>query len=576
MGRTIKLMRFLCSDTTPIGRLINRFGRDMYAVDQTIPQSLQSALRIGVQMLSTIVGIVVVTPWYALALLPMGVLYHYIQKYFIATSRELRRLSTLKNSPIFSKFSESLAGVDTLRTFGKFEEYSNKIKKMIDINHQAYYPSIAANRWLSIRLGLIGNCLIGAAALFCAVTQPPPGLIGVALSTVLSITLGLNRFVRMKAQLEQDIVSVERIVQYCNDSTPQEKPFEVDRTRPDATWPQNGEIMFKNVWMKYRAELDYVLKGLTFDIRGGEKIGVIGRTGAGKSSLFVTLLRLVEIEPMHRNRESQILIDGVNVAGLGLRDIRSKLSVIPQDPVLFTGTIRFNLDPFEEKSDSELIEALKLSHCYRALKHMVIEIAVKKERDNERKRLTEEQRRQRKKKRRMGTNEDMKRSLLVNGYSNGSLNMSASFSISQLMDDPKYRDLNPLDIEVEENGSNFSVGQRQLLCLARAIVRGSKILLLDEATSAVDPQTDQLIQQTIRQVFKTNTILTIAHRIDTILDYDRILIMDKGTVLEYDRPDALLSNEKSRFSEIVQESFGVNLEQVLKNKMKYHQGNGLI
>ena len=150
---------------------------------------------------------------------------------------------------------------------------------------------------------------------------------------------------------------------------------------------------------------------------------------------------------------------------------------------------------------------------------------------------------------------------------------NSSLHASQYMDDPKYRDLNPLDIEVEENGSNFSVGQRQLLCLARAIVRGSKILLLDEATSAVDPQTDQLIQQTIRQVFKTNTILTIAHRIDTILDYDRILIMDKGTVLEYDRPDALLSNEKSRFSEIVQESFGVNLEQVLKNKMKYHQGN---
>merc|ERR1712228_963152 len=149
----------------------------------------------------------------------------------------------------------------------------------------------------------------------------------------------------------------------------------------------------------------------------------------------------------------------------------------------------------------------------------------------------------------------------------------SQINVAQLMENPKYRDLNPLDIVVEENGSNFSVGQRQLLCLARAIVRGSKILLLDEATSAVDPQTDQLIQQTIRQVFKTNTILTIAHRIDTILDYDRILIMDKGKVLEYDRPDALLSNERSRFSEIVQESFGVNLEEVLKNKMKYHQGD---
>merc|ERR1712190_366482 len=173
-------------------------------------------------------------------------------------------------------------------------------------------------------------------------------------------------------------------------TTPQEKPFEIARTRPDASWPQNGEITFKNVWMKYRAELDYVLKGLTFDIRGGEKIGVIGRTGAGKSSLFVTLLRLVEIEAIHEYEACQVEIDGVNVAELGLFDLRPKLSVIPQDPVLFTGTIRFNLDPFEERSDADLIEALRLSHCLDAMKRMAVELQIKKERDEEQKKEKEE------------------------------------------------------------------------------------------------------------------------------------------------------------------------------------------
>jgi len=588
-------------DTTPIGRLINRFGRDMNAVDQTIPASMQSALRITVTMLATSIGVVVVTPWFFLAMLPMGVVYYFLQKYFISASRELRRLSTLMNSPIFSNFSESISGVDTLRSFGKFSEFSGKNKKMVDLDHQAYYPSVAANRWLAIRLELIGNALIGAAALFCAVTQPSAGLVGVALSTVMSVTQGLNWLVRMKAQLEQDIVSVERIDQYSNDTTPQEKPFEIPSTRPGADWPSSGEISFQNVWMRYRPELDFVLKGLSFDIAGGEKIGVIGRTGAGKSSLFVTLLRLVEVPPVHRDEECRVLIDGVDVARLGLKDLRSRLSVIPQDPVLFTGTIRVNLDPFGERSDSELLDALKLSHCYEAMRRMAVELAIKKERDEQQKKEKDLESAKKKKKggffsrsKKQREGEDQKTRLL--SEHNGSLNaeedgdtakveeVGHSLNASQFIDDPRFAELNPLDIVVEENGSNFSVGQRQLLCLARAIVRGSKILLLDEATSAVDPQTDQLIQQTIRRVFRNRTILTIAHRIDTILDYDRILIMDSGTVLEYDTPDALLSNAQSRFSEIVQESFGVNLEEVLANKMKFHrddadgeaEGNGLI
>eukprot|EP00483_Globobulimina_turgida_P010405 UN10426 len=208
----------------------------------------------------------------------------------------------------------------------------------------------------------------------------------------MGITQGLNWFVRQKAQLEQDIVSVERIDQYSNEDTVQEAAAIIEQSRPPKIWPHEGNIRFNNVWMKYRVELEYVLKGLSFDIRGGEKIGVIGRTGAGKSSLFVTLLRIVEIEKqvnleladynVDGNKEKcEILIDGINVADIGLEDLRSRISVIPQDPILFTGTIRFNLDPFQTRNDDELIEALQHSHVYEALKKMIIEITVKKERD---------------------------------------------------------------------------------------------------------------------------------------------------------------------------------------------------
>eukprot|EP01083_Nonionella_stella_P190772 706437_1 len=325
-------------DTTPIGRIINRFSRDIYAIDSAIPSSYQSALRITIGLMATAIGVCVVTPWFALSMLPLSILYWYLQRYFIAASRELRRLSTLMNSPIYSNFSESISGVDLICAFNKGELFSNKNRTMVDLDHQAYYPSVAGNRWLAIRLEFIGNSLIGLAALFCAITQPQAGYIGVALSTIMSVTQSLNYFVRQKAQLEQDIVSVERIDQYSNENQKQESQSIIESFRPPIEWPNNGNIIFNNCWMKYRNELQYVLKGLTFEINGGEKIGVIGRTGAGKSSLFVTLLRIVEIENEIENKKCQILIDNINIKDIGLYDLRSRISVIPQDPILFTGT----------------------------------------------------------------------------------------------------------------------------------------------------------------------------------------------------------------------------------------------
>lgn len=396
----------------------------------------------------------------------------------------------------------------------------------------------------------------------------------------MSVTFGLSWFVRSKAQLEQDIVSVERIEGYCN--TDQEKAYDTPHDREELlrNWPSNGQIQFNNVYMKYRTELPFVLKGITFDIQSGEKIGIIGRTGAGKSTLFLTILRLIEIDNEHLgindnsddnymdeqskfelrqkfiNNPCRITIDGIDISTIGLHTLRSRISVIPQDPILFTGTVRFNLDPFDTKTDKELIAALKNARSWKNLQKMAIKIYQKRELD-------------------LKMEDDSKSSEVDDEYEEPLLSASApavnaSIAIDILSkesssnDDEKYG--NPLDIEVEENGGNFSVGQRQLLCLARAIVRDSQILLLDEATSAVDPATDQLIQNTIRTVFSEQTILTIAHRIDTILDYDKILILELGNILEYNSPRVLLADENSKFSEIVQASFGVNLNDVLQSK----------
>ena len=390
--------------------------------------------------------------------------------------------------------------------------------------------------------------------------------------------------------MEQDAVSIERIAQYNN--IDQEAAFVIKETKPNKEWPIKGKIEIDNIFMKYRKNLEYVIRGMTCTINGGDKVGVIGRTGAGKSSLFVTLLRICEYD------KGKIMIDDIDIKQIGLFDLRSRISVIPQDPVLFIGTVRYNLDPFKQSTDKQLIEALKLSHVYDGLRKMAIEADIKRELRE----LREEKKRKKRERQGKkaisptpssteGNGATTTKANLQNVHHKNSLRFAqkkntldgdsdreesssvssishtqSSLNAAEFLDDPKYKNINPLDIIVDENGANFSVGQRQLLCLARAIIRKSKIILLDEATSAVDHHTDQLIQETIRDVFKNNTVLTIAHRIDTILDYDKILIMEQGKILEYDSPNNLLNNKESKFRNIVTESFGVNVEDVINSK----------
>jgi len=296
-----------------------------------------------------------------------------------------------------------------------------------------------------------------------------PGLVGLSVSYALSVTQTLNWLVRMTSELETNIVAVERLKEYSETQCEAEWKLESDEKLLE--WPEKASIEFKNVNARYREGLPLVLKDLSFAIEAGQKVGIVGRTGAGKSSVTLTLFRIVELD------QGQICIDGIDIASLGLHTLRNKLTIIPQDPVLFSGSLRMNLDPFSHYSDSQLWETLKMSHL-----------------EN-----------------------------FVTNLKEG------------------------LQHEITEGGENVSVGQRQLICLARALLRKTKILVLDEATAAVDLETDDLIQETLRDSFKDCTVLTIAHRLSTIMDYDKVLVMQEGQVAEFASPKELLEDKSTIF-----------------------------
>ncbi|EDQ90327.1 uncharacterized protein MONBRDRAFT_18722 [Monosiga brevicollis MX1] len=461
-------------DTTPLGRIVNRFSKDIYVLDETIPRSLRSFMSTFMQVVATIVVISVSTPLFMVIILPMSLLYYYVQRYYVATSRQLQRLESVSRSPIYAHFTETLHGVSNIRAYGKVPDFVQENEERVDFNLQAYYPFICANRWLALRLEFLGNSIIFFAALFAVIeveeksSAISPGTAGLSLSYAMSVTQTLNWMVRMSSQLETDIVAIERVEEYC--SVPVEAPPILDH-RPKPNWPDQGNISFDHYCVRYREGLDLVLREISCTIEGGQKIGCVGRTGAGKSSMTLSLLRILEAAG------GRIVIDGENIAKIGLEDLRSRLTIMPQDPIVFSGTIRQNLDPFKRHTDDELWRALRTCH----LGDKVTEME------------------------------------------------------------------GALDHVVSEGGGNFSLGERQLLCLSRAVLRKTKVLILDEATAAVDVETDELIQETIRSEFAECTIFTIAHRLNTIMDSDKIMVLDKGKVIEFDSPAALLATRTSVF-----------------------------
>ncbi|SCU86268.1 LANO_0C07338g1_1 [Lachancea nothofagi CBS 11611] len=468
-------------ETTPIGRILNRFSNDIYKVDELLGRTFAQFFVNAIKVSFTIVVICYTTWQFLFIIAPLSILYIYYQQYYLRTSRELRRLDSVTRSPIYAHFQETLGGISTIRGYSQQDRFVHINQARVDNNMSAYYPSVNANRWLAFRLEFLGSVIILGAAVLGVFRlkqgKLTPGMIGLSLSYALQITQSLNWIVRMTVEVETNIVSVERIKEYSNLKS--EAPAVIENSRPAQNWPTEGGIKFENYSTRYRPELDLILKDINIEIKPQEKVGIVGRTGAGKSSLTLALFRIIE------SASGQILIDGLPIDKIGLKDLRQHLSIIPQDSQVFEGTVRENIDPTHQFTDEQIWHALELSH---------------------------------------------------------------------LKDHIKSLGKNELETMLTEGGSNLSVGQRQLMCLARALLVPSKILVLDEATAAVDVETDQVIQGTIRTAFKNRTILTIAHRINTILDSDRIIVLEQGRVAEFDSPEALLKNKESLFYSLCQEA----------------------
>ncbi|XP_070706055.1 multidrug resistance-associated protein 1-like [Pempheris klunzingeri] len=451
-------------EVTPSGNLLNRFSKEIDAIDCMIPDGLKMMLGYLFKLLEVCIILLLATPFTGLVLLPLTCVYMFVQSFYVASSCQLRRLEAVSRSPIYSHFNETVQGAGVIRAFGEQQRFVLQADRCIDNNQEAYFPRFVATRWLAVNLEFLGNLLVLAAAILSVRGRDElsPGIVGLAVSHSLQVTGILSWIVRSWTDVENNIVSVERVKEY--DNTPKEAAWTLEGSLLPASWPTTGNIHFEEYGLQYRKGLDWALNDISISIKDREKVGVVGRTGAGKSSLALGIFRILEAAM------GQIFIDGINIAEIGLHDLRSRITIIPQEPVLFSGSLRMNLDPFDVCSDEDLWKALELAHL-------------------------------------------------------------SSF-VSAL---PQK-----LNHQCCEGGENLSLGQRQLLCLARALLRKTRILVLDEATAAVDVKTDQLIQSTIRTQFDDCTVLTIAHRLNTIMDYTRVIVMDRGSIAEVDSPSELL------------------------------------
>lgn len=476
-------MKFL--DVTPMGRILNRFTKDTDALDNEIADTLKRLL----YSLSYIVGLIVLNvvylPWIALVIPILAVVYVGVANYYQASSREIKRLEAVKRSMVYNNLSEVLTGMRTIKAYRRESLFLEKNGNFMDKTNEATFLSYGVSRWLSISLQSIAStfallvCVLSAAGVF----HLSAATVGLLVNNVISLTAQLSAVIMYITQLENDMNSVERLISYA-DNIPQEETAETHRLEP-SDWPKLGKLQFQNVTLRYRSGLPPVLNNLNFSVGSGEKIGVCGRTGAGKSLIMAAIFRLHELD------SGVITYDGMDISKLALKSLRSNLSIIPQEPVLFTGSIRKNLDPFAERSDDQLWDILQRSEI-----------------------LSEEEIRAERAK--------------TEGPVKAETEQLHKFHLDQI---------------VTDEGANYSVGERQLISFARALVRNTQVLILDEATSSVDYETDHKIQNTINREFSHCTILCIAHRLKTILHYDRILALDKGEIKQFDKPKVLFGED---------------------------------
>ncbi|KAF9307887.1 CD9 antigen, partial [Linnemannia elongata] len=466
----------------------------------------------GASVIGSLVVIATTTPVFLAIVPPVFATYVLVMSYYIAASRAFKRIESVARSPMYQHFSETLSGVSTIRVVGCSQRFIDENASRSDDSSNAHFVWAMGNRWLNVRLECLGSVIVLGASVFAVLARNTlsPSMVGMSLSYALTFTQDISWLVRGMCESQFHLVAVERIDEYAKKN--QEAPNLTDVALPE-NWPAQGRLSFKSYSTRYRQGMDLVLKKVSFEVLPGEKVGIVGRTGAGKSSLTLALFRIIEAANSHWAKASHngadmdddvakkaqlaelekveveedggsIWIDGIDISTVGLETLRQHLAIIPQDPTLFVGTVRENLDPFDQTPDSELWEALERAH----LKEYI--------------------------------------SSMPGG----------------------------LSYEVTQNGDNFSVGQRSLICLARALLRKTKILVLDEATAAVDVETDELIQRTIREEFKDRTILTIAHRIKTVMDSDKILVLEKGRVEEYESPSELLKRKESLFFRLAEQA----------------------
>ncbi|XP_055333700.1 LOW QUALITY PROTEIN: multidrug resistance-associated protein 1-like [Paramacrobiotus metropolitanus] len=480
----IRLMRAPMSyfDTTPLGRIVNRFSKDIDTIDSGIPMQLRFVMNAFFQAVVFALLVLIVFPFLTAFAIPLFIVAYFVKSYYTSTALQLKRLDVLSRSPLISSLQESMAGSSIIAAMQQSDRFVLENRRKIDHVTAVIHCSNASLHWMMLVLMLLCNTQTFAAAIFAVYGRDylgydaKPAFVGLGLIGAISLTLVFPWWAQNMCDLENALISVERLYEYSN--TPVEAPAIVANNRVPSKWPYNGNIAFVDYQTRYREGLDLVLDGVTCTIHSGEKIGIVGRTGSGKSTMTLSLLRMIE------PAGGSIYIDGTDISKIGLHDLRSRITIIPQESVLFSGTLRLNLDPFEQSSDEQIWKALELSR------------------------------------------------------------LKPYFQASQ----------NGLNFKVTESGGNLSVGQRQLLCLARALLRRSKILILDEATAAIDFETDNFVQEIIRSEFAECTIITIAHRLNTIMDATRVMVMEAGRIKEFETPEKLLENPNSLFYKLAKDA----------------------
>ncbi|GAB1195744.1 hypothetical protein APSETT444_005007 [Aspergillus pseudonomiae] len=488
--------KFKFFDSTPLGQLMNRFSKDVEAVDQEVAPAAIGMLHCLASVVMIVALISVIMPGFLIAAVFISLVYFALGAVYLNSSRDLKRLESVQRSPLYQQFGETLNGIVTIRAYGDGPRFIVDNHRRINDYNRPHIYLWASNRWLALRVDFTGALVSFFTAVFVllSIGKIDAGAAGLALTYAVTFTEHVLWLVRLYSEVQQNMNSVERVKEYLE--VEQEAAAVISDSRPPAHWPSGGAVEFANYTTRYRPDLDPVLRNVSFTVQPGEKVGIVGRTGAGKSSLALALFRGLEAE------KGRIVIDNVDIGSIGLRDLRESITIVPQDPTLFTGTIRSNLDPFNLFTDEQIFTALRRVH-------------------------------------------------LIGSGTSGTATPVTSFAEPLATAngtgvlDNKNIFLN-LETPISESGSNLSQGQRQLMCLARALLKEPKVLMMDEATASIDYNTDARIQETLREL-RDSTIITIAHRLQTIIDYDKVLVLDHGRVVEYDHPWTLINREDGVF-----------------------------